>query len=126
MINTFDIDGVIYMGDKYTGVFPGPSDIIITGRSFEERHYTEKMLMARNISNHVYYNNKRFEDKTRESSGLHKANTIRSLLNSGYEIGIHFEDDEIQAQVISNLIPEINVVILKHNLVDKENVWHGK
>ncbi len=36
LINSFDIDGVIYMG-KYGGVFPGPHDIIITGRSKRRR-----------------------------------------------------------------------------------------
>ena len=32
-INSFDIDGVIYMGDDYDGIYPGPKDIIVTGRS---------------------------------------------------------------------------------------------
>ena len=52
MVNSFDIDGVIYMG-KYGGVFPGPHDIIITGRSKEEEPETSAMLLDKGISNNV-------------------------------------------------------------------------
>ena len=55
MLNSFDIDGVIFM-DKYNGVYPGKDDIIITGRSKEERPETEAMLKSKGITNQVYYN----------------------------------------------------------------------
>ena len=42
-INTFDIDGVIYMGEEFTGVRPCRDDIIITGRPQEEFIETQKM-----------------------------------------------------------------------------------
>ena len=39
-INAFDIDGVIHLGDGICGIRPGPGDVIITGRSFEEEEET--------------------------------------------------------------------------------------
>ena len=45
-INTFDIDGVIFMGD-YNGVYPSKDDIIITGRSIEEWDETSAMLKSK-------------------------------------------------------------------------------
>ena len=38
----FDIDGVIYMGE-YDGIYPGPRDIIVTGRSIHTRRETTKI-----------------------------------------------------------------------------------
>ena len=35
VINSYDIDGVIYMGEGLDGLRPGPKDIVITGRSVE-------------------------------------------------------------------------------------------
>lgn len=122
-INTFDIDGVINMG-VHDGVYPGPNDIIITGRSVEEIPETEKMLRFKGIKNEVYYNPLPFDEKTRESSGKHKGNTILLLEERGYIIGIHFEDDPIQAEEIRKIVPHINVVLLQHDLVEKENVRH--
>ena len=75
MPNSFDIDGVIYMGE-YGGVYPGPSDIIITGRSFEEEVATQQMLEKKGITNPVFYNKLPFDKKTRKSSGEHKARVL--------------------------------------------------
>jgi hypothetical protein len=122
-INSFDIDGVIYMGDSFNGVYPGPNDILITGRSFEEEEYTRKMLTSKGIYNKVYFNPLKFDEKTRQSSGEHKKSTIQNLREDGIDIGIHFEDDPIQAAVVSQL-GWVNVVLLQHELVEKENVWH--
>jgi hypothetical protein len=119
IINSFDIDGVIYMGDAFTGVFPGPDDIIITGRSFEEADLTINMLHSRGIFNDVYMNPLEFKNKTRESSGQHKGNILKILLEKGYQIGIHFEDDPIQAEEIRKIMPHINIVMLEHNLTEK-------
>ena len=77
-INTFDIDGVIYMGE-YGGVYPGLNDIIITGRSFEESEETLGMLTKKGIHNKVMFNELSFDNKSRESSGIHKGNTIIKL-----------------------------------------------
>lgn len=119
IINSFDIDGVIYMGDAFTGVFPGPDDIIITGRSFEEADVTNKMLQERGIHNKVHMNPLPFNQKTRKSSGQHKGRTLFYLEEIGYRFGIHFEDDPIQAEEIRKIMPHINIVMLEHNLTEK-------
>lgn len=124
MINSYDIDGVIYMGSEYLGVTPGEDDVIVTGRSFEEAPETSQMLSERGIGNKVHYNPRTFNNKTRESSGLHKATTLARLISGGEIIGIHFEDDPIQAEIIQKNVPTIQVVLLFHNLVEKENVRH--
>ena len=121
--NSFDIDGVIFM-DKFNGVYPGLNDVIITGRSKEERTETEVMLKSKGITNKVYYNKLPFNKKTRESSGHHKAQTLLYLEKMGMRFGIHYEDDPVQAAIIRKMMPHINVVLLQHDLVEKENVRH--
>ena len=121
--NSFDIDGVIFM-DKFNGVYPGSNDVIITGRSKEERTETEVMLKSKGITNKVYYNKLPFNKKTRESSGHHKAQTLLYLEKMGMRFGIHYEDDPVQAAIIKKMMPHINVVLLQHDLVEKENVRH--
>lgn len=124
MINTYDIDGVIYLG-KYDGLYPGKDDIIITGRSFEEEEYTLKMLHGRGIFNKVYFNKLKYDEKTRKTSGLHKANVIKMLIDSGIEHGVHFEDDEIQIEAIKSLLPDVRIVHVVSDLVEKENTIHA-
>ena len=124
IINSFDIDGVIYMG-RYGGVFPGPHDIIITGRSKEEEPETSAMLLSKGITNEIYMNPIPFNQKTRKSSGRHKGMTLFYLEEMGMRFGIHFEDDPIQAEIIREMMPHINVVLLQHDLVEKENVRHN-
>ena len=120
VINSFDIDGVIYMGDAFTGVFPGPDDVIITGRSRDdEGKVTIDMLTNRGIYNKVYMNPLKFNEKTRKSSGQHKGRTLFYLEEMGYRFGIHFEDDPIQAEEIHKIMPNINIVMLEHNLTEK-------
>jgi len=125
-INSYDIDGVIFMGPGRRGVYPGQRDVIITGRSFEEEKETKAMLGERGIFNQVYFNPIIFDLKTRESSGHHKAITIK-MFNKRQQltkIDIHFEDDPIQAKIIQEQNPDISVVLLQHDLVEKENVRH--
>jgi hypothetical protein len=123
-MNTFDIDGVIYMGKDHDGVYPGPNDLIITGRSIEEKPETIRMLQQKGINNKVYFNPLPFKQKTRESSGHHKADIISALITLGCPIDIHFEDDPIQADIIKK-VTSIHVVLLNHNLTEKENMRHG-
>lgn len=122
-INTFDIDGVINMGE-YDGVYPGPSDVIITGRSYEEVPETLKLMDIKGIKNNIHFNRLPFKEKTRESSGEHKVKTIKELIDQGFTVGIHFEDDPIQAKIIEKALPGVKIVLLVHNLVEKENVRH--
>lgn len=123
-INTFDIDGVIFVNEDIGGVYPGVNDVIITGRSAEEKAETERMLLKRKIRNKVYFNPLPFDQKTRRSSGEHKAAVLNRLLAEGYVIGCHFEDDEIQIAAINELCPQVPVIHLVHTLTNKENIRH--
>jgi|TARA_B110000977_G_scaffold3809_1_gene5225 hypothetical protein len=113
LINTFDIDGVIYFGEDVTGVRPGRDDVIITGRSYQQELETISMLKSREIHNHVMFNPlKRTDDSySRRASGIHKAKCITKLMES-YKIGLHFEDDPIQIDEIKKVHPELNVIHL--------------
>lgn len=119
-IASFDIDGVIFNGHGVPGIYPGPQDIIITGRSHEEMPETLKMLLSRGIKNKVYFNPLPFDEKTRATSGLHKAMTINKLISEGLNIVSHYEDDPIQAHAIKKLTP-VFVIAVDNPLVQKEN-----
>lgn len=120
----FDIDGVLNMGE-YPGVYPGPSDVIITGRSWQEAPETTAFLKQKGLlAKQLFVNSATFEEKTREGSGKHKADTINKLNKQGYNIVIFYEDDPIQADIIREKCPDLQVVLLVHNLVEKENVRH--
>ncbi len=115
-INTFDIDGVIYFGEKVTGVRPCDGDIIITGRPFSDREETIKMLESRGIYNTVFMNPLSRGDNPhygRKASGIWKGNMIQYLKDLGYEIGIHFEDDPVQIKEIEKRHPDLSIVHLK-------------
>ena len=121
-INTFDIDGVITVG-----LYPGPDDVLITGRSFEEAEETYAMLRSKGIKNAVFFNKLPFDKKDRKSSGTHKGNTILELIRSGTSVSVHFEDDEIQKEEIERIlrshnITDVTVVHVVHSLTEKENV----
>ena len=121
-INTFDIDGVVTVG-----LYPGPNDVLITGRSFEEAEETYAMLRSKGIKNAVFFNKLPFDRKDRKSSGMHKGYTIKELIQSGVNIGVHFEDDEIQKAEIERVldnygIKSVTVVHIVHSLTEKENV----
>lgn len=128
VINTFDIDGVLYMNKEFPmGVSVNPhNSVIITGRSFEEEKITRKQLSEMGIGENViiHFNPLPFDQKTRESSGLHKAKTINWLKSLGYEHGYHFEDDEIQVKMIRENSPGVRIVHLVHNFTNKENIKH--
>ncbi|MDR2492631.1 MAG: hypothetical protein LBD25_04140 [Coriobacteriales bacterium] len=117
-INSYDLDGVITLG-----ITPGPDDIIITGRSFEEARETYRYLHSRGILNAVFFQPRPFASKTRESSGAHKGMLLQQLLHNGVRVEKHFEDDEVQKQEIEKLV-DIPVVHLVHDLTEKENVRH--
>ena len=117
-VNTFDFDGVVYFGGENPGVRPAPGDIIITGRSYEERDKTESWCKKYGIKNQVIYSQIPFQLKTREISGYHKAVTLRALGRT-MKIAIHFEDDPIQKAIIEAMVPEVSVVHLVHNLTEK-------
>jgi hypothetical protein len=126
MINSFDCDGVITLG-----IYPGPNDIVITGRSFEESEVTLEMFKLKEIHNKVYFNPVPFIEKTRESSGTHKGNIIWELFKQGIIIGIHYDDDYIQLKEIKKLIklyalPTKTVWVNHGGLEELENVKRDK
>ena len=117
-VNSFDFDGVIYFGGDNIGTRPSEGDIIITGRSFEERPKTEAWCQKFGIKNEIFFSPIPERLKTREISGFHKAITLRKLRDS-MKIAIHFEDDPIQKAIIEAMVPEVNVVHLVHELTEK-------
>jgi hypothetical protein len=116
-INGFDCDGVITVG-----VYPGPNDVIITGRSYEEQPETQKLLDQKGIKNRVYFNPLKFDEKTRASSGQHKAKTLIRLRQEGIVVENFFEDDPIQKSEIEKASSWVNVIHLDHSLTEKENI----
>jgi hypothetical protein len=117
-INTFDFDGVIYFGGENPGVRPSEGDIIITGRSYEEREKTLTWCKKYGIFNQIIFSQVPEVLKTREISGYHKALTLRDLLKTT-KVAIHFEDDPIQKAIIEAMVPEVKVVHLVHELTKK-------
>ncbi len=119
-INSFDIDGVIYMGEHHDGIYPGPNDIIVTGRGEYSRNQTEYMLNAKGINNPLYMNNKPQGFNDRRQSGLSKVMQFVILEKLGYRINIHFDDDPVQIKEINNAMPHILCVHISHDLIPKE------
>lgn len=123
-IQSFDIDGVVLINKDIPGLTPNEHDIIITGRSYEEMDETLTMLRSKGINNHVFFNQVKFDDKTRKSSGLHKAETIKMLLSLGHNIVAHFDDDLIQVEVMREML-RIPIIHIDHDLTNKENMRQG-
>ena len=114
-INTFDFDGVIYMGPDHTGLRPCKDDIIITGRPIGESKFVYDILYERGINNSIYFNPIPREDPeySREASGIWKAKVLDQLKQQ-YIIGLHYEDDEIQSEIIHQHHPDIKIVHIQH------------
>ena len=117
-INCFDIDGVVYFSDSCPGVYPGPDDILITGRSFEEREKTEAWCRKVGIKNRIFFSSVPVHLRTREISGYHKAITLKKLLKET-QVELFFEDDPIQKAIIEAMVPSVKVVHLVHELTQK-------
>lgn len=119
-MNGFDFDGVVSIG-----VHPGPNDVIITGRSFDEASYVNEILRRKGIHNAVFFQpmtKERRESGTetaRRNSGRHKATVIKMLKENEVELNIFFEDDEIQIEEIRKVHPKLKIVHLVHDLVVK-------
>tara|TARA_Y100000593_G_C4150388_1_gene256766 strand:+ start:21 stop:437 length:417 start_codon:yes stop_codon:yes gene_type:complete len=130
-VNGFDIDGVIHLGAGVCGIRPGPGDVIITGRSYEEEAETLAFLRRNGIHNPVFFNQVPYEEKSRESSGWHKGETIKMLHRTGLTIQYFFEDDEVQKAEIERKIEEVStwkiqtrVIHVNNPHVKKENRRH--
>ena len=132
IVNAFDIDGVIHLGNGVCGIRPGPSDVIITGRSFEEEAETLAFLRRNGIHNPVFFNQVMYDEKCRESSGWHKGQTILMLHRTGLTIEYFFEDDEVQKAEIEKIVDEkagvwnlsTRVIHVNNPYVEKVNRRH--
>lgn len=123
-IQSFDVDGVIFIRKDIPGIRPHPDDFIITGRSYDEIVETQEMLLKKGIRNTVFYNQVKYENKTRELSGLHKVKMIKELLRVGFNIVAHYDDDPIQVDIMkANL--DIPIILISHDLTEKENMRQG-
>ena len=114
-INTFDFDGVIYMGPNFTGMRPCLNDIIITGRPISEMKFVNSILAERDIKNYVMFNptSREHPAYSRECSGRWKSKVL-TLLKAQYNIGLHYEDDKIQSDIIQKNHPDIHIIHINH------------
>lgn len=117
----YDFDGVVSIGIR-----PRFSDdIIITGRCQEEAPYVFEKLSEMGISCNVYFNQMTLKERgnhtveARTYSGEHKAETIAHLKTEGINIVRFFEDDPVQIAVIEQNHPELKIVHIVSNLVEK-------
>jgi hypothetical protein len=121
-MNSYDIDGVIYLGEGRKGLLPRPEDVIISGRSWDEYGTTQDQFTKLGVPVEcvIYLAPWNITYKTRRLSGLHKANTLNMLIGMmNKDIQIHFEDDPVQADIIRQFVPGIEVVMITHNLTEK-------
>lgn len=119
-MNGFDFDGVVSIG-----ICPGPDDVIITGRSFEEEKHVSEMLRARGIYNYTFYNPATLEDRgtgtesSRRCSGKHKGNTIQKLRDKGVSLDVFFEDDDLQVEEILKIVPDQKIAHVRCDWIVK-------
>ncbi len=116
-INSYDFDGVIYI-PGFKGLIPRKEDIIVSGRVSDERPFVEGILQSLEIQVECIYLQKlELKSRTRATSGFHKASILNAL--GPDRIGLHFEDDQLQADIIKSICPWLNVVMIVHNLTEK-------
>lgn len=113
-IFAYDFDGVVSIG-----IFPrNENDIIITGRSIEEKETVLCYLKKNKIKSNVYFNNISLKNrgnhslKSRLCSGKHKSETIKNIKKDGIIVERFFEDDAIQLEVIKKNHPKLDVVYI--------------
>ncbi len=97
----FDFNGVVD-----TGRFNiEPTDIIVTGNTIAMAPAVLKWLAAHNISCPVYFNPAKDGAFNREAAGQWKASVIAAA-----ELEEFYEDDPVQAAIISERCPELRLV----------------
>ncbi len=120
-IFAYDFDGVVSIG-----ITPRWSDdIIITGRCQEEAPYVFDKLSEMGVTTKVYFNQMTLAERgdhtvnARTYSGKHKAKTISELAEQGINVVRFFEDDPVQKAIIEENHPNLDVVHVVSNLVQK-------
>ena len=117
----YDFDGVVSLGINPRN----ENDVIITGRCIDETEYVYAVLKERGIKNKVYFNPMTLEERgnhtlsARRHSGKHKAITIRNLKANRIHVQRFFEDDRVQAKIINEKWPKIEIVEVISKLVEK-------
>jgi hypothetical protein len=107
-VKGFDLDGVITIG-----IFPGPDDVIISGRSVDEALDTLLALRALGIKNQVFFSPVEVVEKNETRSGTFKARVIRRL-----GITQFFEDSYEQAAIIKKLCPSCAIVMIRQTVTN--------
>lgn len=116
VVDMYDFDGVTSEGNV---VPQSPHDVIITGRTFQEAHVVYERMAEIGLNNAVYCNPIHYKDRgdhtvsARKSSGNHKANIISLLKANGVNIGKFYEDDKIQADIITFNHPDVEVILIE-------------
>jgi hypothetical protein len=117
----YDFDGVISIG-----ISPmSKEDVIITGRCIDEKNLILNELRKRKIFNKVYFNPMTLQERgnhteeARTYSALHKAKKINELKETGLIVVRFFEDDELQKEIIQKSHPDLEIVHVVSNLVQK-------
>ena len=117
----YDFDGVVSLGIRPRHY----SDIIITGRCYDEWKKVQAMLLRLRIENKIYYNPMSYAErgdhtlKARRHSGNHKANKIEELKKENIIVERFFEDDPVQLKIIQKAHPELEIVHIVSKLVKK-------
>jgi hypothetical protein len=117
----YDFDGVISIGINPMS----KEDVIITGRCIDEKNLILNQLRKRKISNKVYFNPMTLEqrgnhtEQARTYSALHKAKKIEELKSRGLNVVRFFEDDELQKDIIQKNHPDLEIVHIVSNLIQK-------
>jgi hypothetical protein len=120
-IFAYDFDGVVSIGIRPRW----SDDVIITGRCQEEAPYVFAKLAEMGITTNVYFNQMTLAErgdhtlKSRIFSGKHKAKTISDFKKNGIEVVRFFEDDEVQIAAIKQEHPDLDIVHIVSNLVQK-------
>jgi hypothetical protein len=118
----YDFDGVVSIGvtPRWT------DDIIITGRCIDEADYVREYVEKNTgFIGEIIFNPMTLAERgnhtvqARTYSGQHKARTIKKLREEGYNLTRFFEDDPIQKAIIEESNPEVEVVHIVSNLVQK-------
>ena len=118
-MNVFDFDGVVSTGN-YS---PQSNDVIVTGRCFDECEVVYSYLQENNLSGvAVFFNPISISfrgDHTigaRTISGLHKTDVIDKLRKNGCFIDKIYEDDPLQAKLILNSFPNLELILVEKSV----------
>jgi hypothetical protein len=118
----YDFDGVVSIGvtPRWT------DDIIITGRCIDEAEYVREYVTKNTgFIGEIIFNPMTLAERgnhtvqARTYSGEHKARTIKKLREDGFNLTRFFEDDPIQKAIIEEANPDVEVVHIVSNLVQK-------